>query len=96
MKIAIVVAALLALIAPASLACQPNEIAYEGLCAADPRPAVAEVESVKPSDEKPRRGRQSAWETGEVNAEVTKTKSQHIDEMIEKIANDGVPARVKK
>jgi hypothetical protein len=52
-------------------ACKPNEIAWEGRCAADPKPVdTVAVPEVQPSSEKPSRHPEPAWQRGEVHADT--------------------------
>lgn len=56
------------ILAAVLIACGQGCIEYKNTCACDP-PAEKTVQTFQPSDEKPRRGKQPAWETGEVRAD---------------------------
>lgn len=53
--------AMLFLAVPA-MACPTGTLAYEGVCAADPRPAVVAVNYAKPSDEKPPQNKMPSYQ----------------------------------
>lgn len=57
-----------------AVACPIGTLVYEGVCAADPRPAVVAVDYVKPSDEKPPHHPESAWQRGDVKADMSQSK----------------------
>ena len=67
----------------AQATCPKNCIEWQGNCACDaPR---ASVPSVEPSNEKPRRGQQPEWETGEVK--VINAPSLQSQDLAEDKAN---------
>lgn len=46
--------------------CAKNCVEWQGTCACDAPSMAGTLDSVKPSDEKPRRGQVPEWQTGEV------------------------------
>lgn len=61
--------AVLFLAVPA-VACPTGTLAYEGVCAADPRPAVVAVDYVKPSDEKPPTNKMPSYQREGIHADM--------------------------
>jgi hypothetical protein len=85
--------AIILLAAMPCIACPENSVDMKnGVCAAVPIPAVQiTAEASTYSDEKPRRGAQPAWETGEVKAEIG--RPQRFEDDAPDIPNGGVPQR---
>lgn len=52
--------------------CGPGQIAYEGVCAADPRPAVVAIDYVKPSDEKPPENKMPSYQRDGIHVDEAK------------------------
>lgn len=63
--------AVLFLAVPA-MACPTGTFAYEGVCAADPRPAVVAVDYVKPSDELPPKDKMPSYQREGIHVDEAK------------------------